>query len=53
MSEHSAFDPAFLPILRRCQPATMTSVFTPSTKRPSILSAAQIASNAVSGAADR
>ncbi len=26
MSEHSDFDPAFLPILRRCQPATMTSV---------------------------
>jgi len=26
VSEHSDFDPAFLPILRRCQPATMTSV---------------------------
>jgi hypothetical protein len=26
MSEHSDLDPTFLPLLRRCQPATMTSV---------------------------
>ena len=26
MPEYSDFDPDFLPILRRCQPATMTSV---------------------------
>jgi hypothetical protein len=49
VSEYSDLDPAFLPILRRCQPATMTSVerIYALYRAAEYLSVAQIAGNFV------